>query len=409
MMIYPISTLTFFKLFYFYIVFNVFILLVIIFEYNIISIRAIKATAFMSLLNISFLVSSYWGLNPAHSYNELFYFSIYLLEFFIFCYVLLLYNNQQIARVISFLPLGLFILNIIFIFTYGTIRADDRLIKSILKSYSNEMTAYSEFCLPILLYSYKYLKDRKKIISLLLIIITIVNILLSQSRGGYMVLVIIMIFAPFLIGQTTALSLLKTYFTYALLSILTIFILFSIPTTKTLIVKGFERIAATTSEASQMKLSKKKLDREGTVRILMYIYGSQILNKHFITGLGFRNFKNEMEKKFRAGVIPHNIFLEAISHGGVLALGILLYLIFKTFINLYRLFRFYKQEDESRAYWYLAFLFTFFIVIIHGQFRPTLDTTIFYMPIAVAFMDIYKIKKTQPLEVNNSGNNSNSE
>ena len=412
MPLYIVARLTQYKLLYIYTVFVFYILTILSFYYSKGFLYVLKKNILIVGLFASFYLSAIWGVRNMGVIRASGIVTIYLIVYFIFCFVAANYTSKEIGRVYKFLPIFLFILNIFLIYKFQNIRIETTQISEFLQSYSqgtaklmdakeakdvlrsfpNHMVALVEVCIPFLLYFVKF--QRRKVFIYMTLTLTLFNILISQSRSAYIIFVIAVVLTALLYSRSIFKSI-KNVCSVFLIMVVIIAILLYIPQTNKLINIAWHRFI---SFPKNIQIFMEEGQSTTGQRMEMYQTGFRIIREHPILGIGYGNFKLYMEKIYGTGIISHNVIITVWTSAGIIGLTLFLCIIFKAFKNLWRRYKFYYKSDPEKAYWFLANWIALFILLIHGQTRPLLVNPIFYLPLAVGLMDEEAGQRSDPVQ-----------
>ncbi len=401
--VYFIARLTKYKVLYIYVaVILLFLFLVSAHYLNTLAV-VLKKNLMMIVLFGSFFLSALWSLYPEETLRSSAIIALYLVIHLVFCFVVLKASPHHIGLVYKLLPIFLFALNLFFIARYGNIRIESENLKEVIissgyqtttvdrtevkaaiHSYPNHMGAVTEICMPFLFFFFRFSKN--KLFVIFLIIINIFNIMVSQSRGAYLILVLSLIMIPLLYNRNFF-KFVSSAFLWILICALVYGALSLIPVTGKFMDVIEHRILAT--ELSPVSFETEDISESGKDMIkrdLMYAAGVHIIKKKPLSGIGYGSFKYYIKDMFGRNLIPHNIFITLWTGSGILAVLLFASIIIKAFRNLWLKFRHLKNTDRLLSYWFLTNCIALFFLLVHGQFRPLLNNPVFYLPLAVGLM-----------------------
>ncbi len=399
--IYFIAILSKYKLFYIYIVFVFYILAIVSFYYWETLVYIIRKNILMIGLFCSFYLSSIWAIDRANTLYSSFLISIFLVLYFMFCFIVVKNKVKNIEGLYILILIFLFILNVIMLFNYGNIRAEATELKKfiissggsassietmemgeIIGSYSNHMAAMVEVCIPFILNFFRFQK-KKSLLHIILLVMILFNIFISQSRGGFLILGITILLIPFVYCKSI-LQFIKLVFYGCLIISILMLVLINIPTTNKLIIAIIYRVI---TMQNIFQKHKYEVIYEKNKREIMYIEGLHIIKENPILGIGYGNFKTYVDGIYGYGVSSHNIFFTLLTGSGILGLIIFISIILKALKNLWLNYKFFSINNTEYSWWFLANFIALLLLLTHGQFRPLLNNPIFYLPLAVGIMN----------------------
>nr|MDA3915768.1 O-antigen ligase family protein [Deltaproteobacteria bacterium] len=346
------------------------------------SIKAVKKNIFLLGLYFSFFLSCLWSYNPKNTLSSSFWASIFLGCYFIFYFAAKKYDFKKLDMIYIILPVFLSILNIIFLIKYGRLRGDG--------SYSNHMAAMVEVAIPFLLYKIRI--DYKNKMIWVALFLTVFSLIISESRGSYLILLCSFFIVPFFWGRSF--KHLVKYFVYSLIVLsLTIFVLFNFPYVEKYINNVSKRIDKSYSQFNLGKVFSSgkitKVRRDGiTKRMIQYHMGINTIRHHPFIGIGYDSYRQYMKEEYHLAKgkakISHNVFFTVWTSSGLLGMFCLMGVLFSAFNNLKKEYFYYKELNREYTYWIMANFFALLILLLHGQFRPLLTNVMFYLPLAAA-------------------------
>lgn len=383
--IYPIAILTKLKIYYIYSTFIFYVLAIISFYIKRNLFYLTKKNGLVILFFSCFYLSSFWGIDIVNSLLSSFWITIYLLIYIIFCAAVVNTDAEKIGKVFLYLPIFFFFINIYVMIKYGDLRPLDIAIHKEIGSYSNHMVGIVEICIPFIYYYKK--KSNYKLIANVAFLITIFNILISQSRGGVLILATSIILTVLFYSRN--ISSFINILVYLLLSVVIILaIMMNINFTKKKVIMLYERII--NSNYKNVEIFNEEVlyirDKNINVRTIQYQMGINTIRKYPIGGIGYGNFKHQMEKIYGIGVIPHNFIFTIWTGSGLLGLLLFFVIIVKVFRNLWKQYFIYKKINPKYSFWYISTGIAFSLLLLHGLFRPLLNNPILYLVLALGLM-----------------------
>ncbi len=397
---YVIARLTQYKFFFIYTAFVFYNLLILSFYYRKALFYTVKNNVLMIGLFASFYVSSVWSINRGEVLWSSFVVTIYLLVYMIFCFIVVNYTHKDIEGIYMFIPVFLFVLNVVLIYKYGNIRVETvqvnefiisrggeatdligiERVRDVLRSFPNHMVALVEVCIPFLLYFIKF--QRRKLFLYMILALALFDVFISQSLSAYAVLIIVLVMTSLMYSRN-AFRFIKYMFAMLLVVGIIFSVLLAIPRTNRFINITWYRLARF---SDNVQTFVEGGEEEAGNRIKMYKTGFKIIRKHPVLGVGFDNFGAYMQKIYGFEVISHNVIFTVWTGSGIIGLILFLSIIFKAFKNLWRKHKHYYRSNPELSYWFLANWIALLLLLIHGQTRPLLNNPVFYLPLAVGLM-----------------------
>jgi O-antigen ligase len=314
--------------------------------------------------------STFWSIYPdetifkvgLHLFYVLFYLS--MVYFFVSCD-----GRRIMVFSFSMIPIIFFVLNMILSLVVGNIRAENFSQGSVIGSYGNHMVAINEISIPIVAYGIiTKLMDRKFLVASF--VLTMLNVLISQSRGG----LLIMVLSIFMVMVFLRLDR-RSVLLYLSILLMLIFVGVGVFSTMSFFKKAMthsvERVTETFIE-----------DDIDTLRTLSFVFAVDTINEYPVLGIGFGAFSRAMEETYGLGIVPHNVIITLWTGAGIPALLLFALLILQVVVRGFKAIR--AAPSQNDALWHKTILIAMFMVILHGLVRPLLDNPIFYMLLACA-------------------------
>lgn len=383
--IYPIASLTKLKIFYIYnsILFLFLVYVSFFIKKNIYTI--IYSNWLIILFFLNFYFFSLLGLNAKISLLHSFFLSIYLVIFFLFIFANYHISPVEISYILSVLSIFYFILNIVLIVQFGNIRPYDRYTHESIGSYSNLMVGIVDVTIPYIFLLFYFSKN--KIYYSIVLAIIFFNILISQSRASYLVL-LLSLFLVFIFYSNSYKSFFKRFICFIFIIIFSILLVYILPITNKYINHTIDRIYNTKFDFSKV-ISNKDLninDDQVTPRMVQYQMGIHTIAEYPFRGIGLGNYKYLMEENHGLKRIPHNFIFTIWTGSGLVGFIVFIILLIISFRNLWKGYIYFNRINIFLSYWFLTNFIALIILLFQGLFRPLLTNPIFYLPLAVGIM-----------------------
>lgn len=382
---YGIADLTKDYIFYLSILVSFLIIFILMFSLHLnenVSLLVSKNTP-VFLLFFVLSASLLWGVDFYNSLHHLFYLYLYLSLYLIFCSAVLHVNQKGIECSFMYIPVFYFIVNIFVIVLYGGLRVSDHEAHAVVGSYSNHMVAIVEACFPYLIWRL-FLKP-KNIFIYIVLLLNILNVIMSGSRAGYLIMILSFVIAPCVVVGDIRKAIKS--FALMLAVILILFSLLSLNTKLNYMMSGvIDRFSTDNLNYELFQQDILSRSEDGvTKRAIMYHAGLRVIQEYPVGGVGYHNFKSYVEDNYGVGVIAHNVVINVWSSAGVLGVVALSILLLAAFFRIKMAIRFFSDDEIKRA-WYRVVGVAFWLVIFHGLFRPLLYNPMFYFLLAIVML-----------------------
>lgn len=297
-------------------------------------------------------------------------------------------SKAVISKLVIIVPIVFAITYVITYGKFGSIRPNSMEMGEVVKSIANVGPAMVVLCVPYLLLTPHLV--RRKLIVWISLFACILVVLLSQSRGGMLMLALAFLLSVGLYPARISVRIVK------LLKLTIVVVPFIFIFT---ISMGNEYVVETVIErfvSSQMVSSNGIFDpikdEDDYHRALMYSEGIHAIYDEPVWGIGYGALAPYIEKRGGIGVVSHNIFITAWGEMGVPGLLAMLWLILSVF---FMLRKYLKSSIVTRKDKLLLVATTVALVVafIHAQFRPLFSNPIFPVLIAQAYATIRLIRK----------------
>lgn len=303
------------------------------------------------------------------------------ITFFFLSYVAIIKNDiGWFNRLIFIVPT---IFNVLFLYVivkFGNTRGGWDFMGSL----SNVGPATLVPLIPYCIYRSTAFKDRIARIALVLILL---NVLTSLSRGGWLAAVLSVILSLAYLDlkfKQKCLFILK----YAFLAVIPASILLfigrsTIPAIKVYVVEVFTRLME--SQLFNLFTTNRILTQTEPdyVRSAMYMEGLAIIKEYPLLGIGFGGLAERMEEFYGFYVISHNILITAWGELGVvgLILTILIFLLPLRAINRLRKNIISRENSMLATSIFVGLL----VLLFHGMFVPQLTNPVLFILLGMAY------------------------
>lgn len=338
----------------------------------------IKSDLLLMSLVLLFSISLIWSIDPLRGVKELTYIGLF---FILYLYI----SNSSPIAVASWVNIFL-----VFSVINGTLALSFLALEGSLRgaglgSWPNHYSAYAEASLPFVIISLRNYTGIKKFVPAGIILLNIVIIVISMSRGGFLTLLLIgsLFFTIYVINFNSNISV-----NYLKLGTIALMISFAIFLFDLSVGQGFfdsylSRLSTISLETSTEQL-KSNL---GEARYIMYTVALETISSNPLFGSGLGSFPSIVAQHYRVGLIVHNIFLKSFVSAGIGAFLLLTYCI----ISLYQAALSTLQSgDFTSDRLILAAVISFTSIIFHGLFRPVLTSNPFFYIVAGIITMYYK-------------------
>ena len=343
-------------------------------------------------LFLMMFVSSLWAPSPRESLWRA---GIHLIFLWIFLAAFIAASNKNIRwfyYIVIFVPYLVLITSLFIYYRYGTIRPENNEISDAVGSFSNIAPAIVIPLIPF--HIYLHLIKWNKLLNYLSLYSAIIVVLISQSRGGYLMLAIILLVSPFLFNSNYRG---KLIFLHKML-IICIIIIGSV-----IFFFGYEstigRVAERFSSSQLLHFlsAETPVKGEGDYRrFIQYATGISVIKSHPIMGVGFYGFSTEMGKMLvdTEGSVSHNIFFTVWGEMGIFGLSAFFWLTYSALTKTLRV-RSHSTilRNHSSFLFYSALVLAILLSLLHAQFRPQLTNPSFYIIFALA-LSVYSPKRS---------------
>lgn len=291
-------------------------------------------------------------------------------------------NEKLMQTLVIITPLIMALTFAIIFYKYGSIRPDSKSMSEVVGSLANVGPALVVLCIPYLLV-FRSLAVKKSMLSIALGACVFV-VLLSQSRGGFLMLAIVFPLTLYFLPESRSVRSAKTLkccFAGLIVAGAVFFFL------------GFDRTVIPVIERFEQSqlwgdngLSSATRGKSDYRRTLMYVEGINALREEPLLGIGYGSLKLFIEDNNPGlkGIVSHNLIITAWGELGLPGLIVLLWLLVSIINGLRKcLANKYTNKREKRIA--AATLVAFLVVIIHAQFRPLLNNPMFPVLLAQAY------------------------
>ncbi|WP_336360137.1 O-antigen ligase family protein [Haladaptatus sp. ZSTT2] len=121
----------------------------------------------------------------------------------------------------------------------------------------------------------------------------------------------------------------------------------------------------------------------GHDRFAMYSLVYELLPEYWLTGVGYGAFQPMMATVHRKGFVIHNVFLRIWLGGGILSLGIFLYVVVQPLRSFIGRATILRGDSRSVSVIYLALGVSFAGILLMGLFNPILTNPLFIVLLAL--------------------------
>lgn len=299
-------------------------------------------------------------------------------------------NRRQTISQLA--PLIIFTISVTFLIIYieyGTVRATSREMKELVGSIANAGTAMALPCLPYLV-APGIVKNST--IRMSGIIACIFTVLLSQSRGAFLLLILLI-------------PLLTIYYPASLRYRLNQLIKFFVVSSLTIWVAHIQMDSYHLFQSTKDRFSTSQIldlatnltpdkQRGDYGRAIIITEGISAIKEHPLLGIGYGGMSKFIEERQGHGRVSHNIIITAWGEMGVIGLISLIWLFFILYFHLYKYIKDKSEllEDRMLA---CATLTSLTIIFLHAQLRPFFSNPVVPIILAQAYSFIKRTRKIQ--------------
>jgi len=294
--------------------------------------------------------------------------SLVLINIGIF-YLMLTANRYDaeivISKLVIIVPFITLIVFMIIYMVYGSIRPDTVAMDEQIHSISNDLPALVVLCVPYLLMVPGIV--RSKILIWGAVAASLFVVLLSQSRGGLMMILLSILMSIFMYPDKRSIRIIK----FAKLSVAAILItavmVFSFGLDRLVmpVIDRFEN-SQLTSLNGFINPTKGGKDYR---RAVMYSEGINAIYEEPILGIGYGSLSPYIEKSYIFSIVSHNLIITSLGEMGIPGLMVLLWLMFSIVVGL-RNYRGGNAGTKKDKYFAAATLAALIVAFAHAQFRP---------------------------------------
>jgi O-antigen ligase len=326
-------------------------------------------------------------MDPGNTFTSSWKVSISFVVFLIFCFTVVNASIEQLMKFYIIVPIFLFVVNVILLLKFGTLRPGYFDAGKVIGSYTNHMVTMSLVSTSIVVYY--FMQKKSNIINFFLVfLLCVFNVLISQSRGGVLILFIGIALIILLFRFN-----IRKKFKYLALTVISLAIVLSIllgvAHTRQLIFSFLER--TTSSKIDPSKIFDEpfdQYDKDMSHRIIIFNLGFNTIKQNPVLGIGYGSFKRYMGDYFqRRGILPHNIIISIWTGSGLLGIFLFLGIIYKAFRNVFIRVKHFASVNPEYSGWYIANGIALFLMLISALIRPVLGMPALFLPLAICLMD----------------------
>lgn len=380
---YPVAILTKYRFFYIMALLSLFIVTSSYLARGRISIKGFSEAKEVYLFFLLTLVSYFWSLYKAET---IWIASISLVFLWIFHASQIAFrkgDRRWFSSIVLFLPYLCLILSATIFMKFNSLRPTSYEMLQTVGSFSDVAPRLLEICLPYLIYMFFNKKGTIRLPVSGGIISIIIVILLSQSRGAYLMMFTSIVLSTLLFSMRLYLRLRNALW---LVAFIIAAIVFAIS------IFGYENsIGPTINRFSQSEVYVFNVSEEPDKsfsdynRSVMYYEGVQALKSYPITGIGFGALMRHIEDMHGFECSSHNIIITAWAELGLPGVFIMFLIFLSAFKRVWRTRSSSKYINRNDFYFYSATLIALIVAVLHAQFQPQLSNPLFYVLLAIAF------------------------
>ncbi len=263
---------------------------------------------------------------------------------------------------------------------YNVVRPNSIEMYEAVGSFSNLAIALTEICLPFLLYLFRV--NSRLVLVGVSIAACFFTMVISQSRGGYLMLGITIVLVVLLFGrniQTRVYNFIRIAALYLAVLLITLPIV-NLNNLVAPVVERFKHIHPVSIITEEPTRGMKDFGR-----VAMYYAGQDAIRNYGDVGIGYGGLKEYVNDLYGFPMVSHNLMITAWGELGFLGLTLFVFSAFVAFRGVLRRRRFLARNDVREFYFRTAALVALVVAVVHGMFRPQLDNPMFYVLLAIVY------------------------
>jgi O-antigen ligase len=291
-------------------------------------------------------------------------------------------------------PYFVLIVNIIIYVKYGSVRSYESSMKDVVGSFSNIGPAHVLLLIPFNIY-YLYFERRHKLAAILSFGVSLIVILISESRGAYLMLLLVIALTIWFYEQRLFQKMAFAFRVWVPILLLCTCFLFAYGYGRTVtpVLDRFSR----SQLLSPSVYDDPERNEADFGRVVQYTEAINAIIREPLTGIGFNGIFYEIERKYGVGKISHNMISTAWAEMGMVGLVLLGIIVINSVKFANRARRLNRRSDRVRYGFASAVMVALLVGLIHGQFRPQLSNAIFYVVLGLALsLGSGKVKTRRP-------------
>lgn len=378
-LIYPIATLSVYKIFYALILMGVFLI-------GIKRLYGLKFNRNQSWsFNVFVLVAIFSLLYSKYPKDSIF--GIIILLPFIFLFLLsiecLKLRGERFLYSISiWLPIVLGSISTWMVLKYGTLRpetyAEAISLGQTTSSFSNEAASMVEGCYPLLFYF--AIVNKRKTVPIIALLMSFFVLIASQSRGAILGLIIFFPITIWMLKNSVRKKTIRITMWLFILSLISMIMIMS-----QLDSSYLDRIIDRSEGWDSWKFNQPEVGINDYARYVMVYEGINAIQETPFVGIGFNGLNGRIEDLYGISIVSHNILITVWGEMGILGLISFTWLVVFVILRFIKYRVYFRVRDNNLYLLYSFALIAFVLVMVHGLFRPLLTSPMLYFLIAIAF------------------------
>ena len=337
----------------------------------------LRSKAIYLLLLLPFF-SVLWSRYPAATSVRALHFSVFIVVYY-FAHTSLYVGRREwlygVCQALSYLFVAL---SVGIMARYGAVRANSKEMAAIFGSFAGNSAAAAVLCLPFLLAN--LFRGKARLLGVGAIPACVAVVLLSQSRGAYLMLVAAAFLMCILFSRDWRTARRNALATVALLAVMALFV--GLLGYKKTIGPALRRVHA--SQLPRLLTGERPIRRASSdyKRAMFYYGGLEIIRGYPLTGIGYGAVKQYLISRYGVGSVSHNLIVTIWGELGLFGLVVFGWAAISAMWRCWRARQAAIKGSPDDFYFYSAALVAFMIAVFHGQFRPMFTQPMFFVVLA---------------------------
>jgi O-antigen ligase len=285
-------------------------------------------------------------------------------------------STKLISRLSVVIPLVMLVAFGLIWKQYGSVRPHSREMADVIGSFANLASALVVLIVPYLLV-FLYEAKRKPFMWITLITAILV-VLLSQSRGAYVMLIISVFLTLLLLPDhlNKRIILICKLTGVASVMVIMLFLFVDVDRIAVPVVERFQQ-----SQLLDEGWGEPVRGEADYKRALMYTQGLDLIREEALLGIGYGGFSRYIEERNGIFIVSHNLIISVWGEMGIPGMTALIWLLTSAFVKLHRQ-RNNQRLPRTAVLMATATLVALVVAVLHSMFRPLLTNPL--LPIILA-------------------------